>query len=55
MSTVPLFLSQSQAYLAPMPSLDSRPSCSTPKVEALGFASALGLFAMSVLVAFTGG
>lgn len=55
MSTVPLFLSQSQAYLAQFPSVEPRLRCSTPRVEALGFASVLGLFAMAVLVALTGG
>lgn len=54
MSTVPLFLSQSQAYLTSTPSAKPRFAGFTRKVESLGFAGALGLFAASVLVALAG-
>ncbi len=54
MSTVPLFLSQSHAYLLSTPSAEPGGASITPKIESLGFASALGLFAASVLVALAG-
>lgn len=54
MSTVPLFLIQSQHYLLSSHSAEPSGFDLLRQLESLGFAAVLGLFALAALVALAG-